>query len=449
MADVKVSRTPSERFLLARAAAVRTFPYLETVIVSMGYAVDEGIVTPGGMPTMAVTERAQMLVHPQFLLEIIECGGVKALAFVIAHEAFHILMNHAKRKRKVLLREPDADLQLLGIALDLSINPSLKAAAEKVRAGSMGITPPTGKLTGVFPSDFGLEDGLTFEAYYGLLKQKKKAGKLPKLGDGQGTGQPGQGCAPQEGDELSESAQAVADKTGGWTEARTERIVKSAMEKAQRHEEQNRGSVPAGLLLEIEDGLKPPRVHWTDALRSMVCTDIEHRSGAEDAIWTTPSRRQAGIGHGIGKAMLPGLVEFVPRVGVIQDTSGSMGGTLGMCVSEIMGLIAHLNADVEVAFCDTQVTDGGRVGTVQQITSQMTGGGGTDMNAALDLLQKKNIDVGVCLTDGWIGSPGEYRGYPVIWVITPNGSENDVARSVEQGWGRILRMVDDDLPPSP
>jgi len=438
-------KSPQERFLLARACAVRTFPYLETVIIAMGYAVDERIVNQNGSPTMAVTERAQILVHPAFMEEIISCGGVKALGFVIAHEALHVLMGHIARTKKLLAREPDADMKLVGIAQDLSINPSLRQASQKAKAGIMSITPPIGACEGVFPEQYNLPEGLTFEMYYARLKAQKKEGDKPEeksKGDG-----PGQGCTPDmgsSGDQLSDDAKAVGDEVTGWAEGRLDRMIQTAAAKAQEAEARAKGSVPAGLLLDMAEACKPPSVDWRDAFRALVCHHAEHSKGAEDGIWTVPSRRQAGVGYGLGKPRLPGLVEYKPMIGVILDTSGSMGSELQRAVDEIVGIIDCIGGDVEFITCDTTATVVGRVGSASQIKQNLKGGGGTDMNDALDKLATKRVDVGVCVTDGYIGDPGGDRGYPLIWCLTPNGGDHDLRRSITDGWARLVKIDKDE-----
>lgn len=476
-AGQSLGRSPRERYLMGRAAAVLAFPYMETLMVAMGYAVDDKAVLPDGTPTMMVTEKAQIMLHPEFLAVITNHGGISALGWTIAHESFHVLMNHPARSRKLLEREgPKFDVQLCGIAQDLAINPSLLHAGARMKPNVMKIAPPTGPMAPILPAHFGLQDGLTFEAYYSLLKKVKQ--QQPQLfqpppqggegeegdeeGDGQGgspgdgpgkknpkpSGNPGQGCKPKDSQtELSEGAKELSKKgSGGWSEARTERMIQNATEKARQAESQNPGSVAGGLLLELEESVKPPKVHWSEVLRPIVCHALEHRPGADTAVWISPSRKQAGVGNGIGSPRMPGLVENLPRVGVIQDTSGSMGGTLEACTTEVVGLAQAVGGEIEICYCDTVVTDGGKVSTYAQIAGQMKGGGGTDMNAALDLMQKKNVDIVICITDGYIGDPGKDRGYPLVWLITPDGGEHDIAKSLTEGWATMIKMEPEDLP---
>lgn len=434
------AKTAREKFLLGRASACRCLPYLEQIIIAMGYAVSEKAVDQNGQPTIVVTDKAQILAHPDSIERLTNNGGISALGFVIAHEAFHVLMDHPKRAKKVLVRDNNPRKDLLPLAADLSINPTLKKAAELVKTGVMNIKPPTGSAAGAFPDKYGFKDGLTMEMYYSLLKKK-----YPNPEDVPGnSGQPGDGCMPVPSDspELSDSAKELSDDpaTGGWTESRTERMKQTAQQAAKKYEEQNRGTVPAGLLLALDDAAGPPKVDWRDAFVAILYHHAEHRAGSDDGVWFKPSRKQAGVGSGPGCPRLPGTVEYTPTVGVVLDTSGSMGGYIKTCVDEILGLCKFLGGAVEIVYCDTVATDGGKVENLADIAGKIKGGGGTDMTDALDRLAKKNIDVGVCVTDGYIGPPGGNRGYPLVWVLTPDGGEHDIKPSIDEGWASMIRI---------
>lgn len=48
--------------------------------------------------------------------------------------------------------------------------------------------------------------------------------------------------------------------------------------------------------------------------------------------------------------------------------------------------------------------------------------------------------MGVCVTDGYIGPPGGNRGYPLVWVLTPDGGEHDIKPSIDEGWASMIRI---------
>ena len=466
-------------YLMARAAACTSMPYLESLIIAMGHTIDirvmREIPQPDGsvvkIPTAYVTGDGKCLMHPAFIQDVLQhCGGTQALAFIIAHEAMHLLFKHNSRKHRLATQHGDNwDPANDGLAADLSINPSLVAISKKRRPGVMGITMPTGHLQGMVPEQFGLKEGLTYEQYYQLLCQQKRRSRAPKSGQGgqgQGkptkgqkgegsgqpdptgqsgqpdpTGQPGQGCNADGDGDKSEASKQAEGEMSGISETRLENLAQSVMQKAKEHEERNRGSVPAGILSEIDAANVEPKVRWQDVLKAQVFHAVEHRNGAEDSIWNKTSRRQGGIGYGPGHAMLPGTIEYKPRVALIRDTSGSMGGNLEDLVNETMGIINECGGEIDMIDCDTQAIDKGKVSSIHQV-KQFSGGGGTDMTAALDIAKKKNVDIVVCITDGYIGSFGGNRGYQLIWCIVPGGSIDDVKNSQEEGWAAIVKMED-------
>lgn len=456
-------------YLMARAAACTSMPYLESLIIAMGHTIDvrvmQEIPRPDGsvvkIPTAYVTGDGKCLMHPAFIQEVLQhCGGTQALAFIIAHEAMHLLFKHNSRKQRIVTQQGDNwDQANDGLAADLSINPSLVAISKKRRPGVMGITMPTGHLQGFVPEQFGLKEGLTYEQYYQLLCQQQRRSGAPKKGqngkgnqrgkgqkgDGSGqpdpTGQPGQGCNADGDGNKSESTKQAEGEMPGISETRLENLAQSVMQKAKEHEERNRGSVPAGILSEIEAANVEPKVRWQDVLKAQVFHAIEHRNGAEDSIWNKTSRRQGGVGYGPGYAMLPGTIEYKPRVALVRDTSGSMGGNLQDLVNETMGIIDECGGEIDMIDCDTQAVDKGKISSLQQV-KKFSGGGGTDMTAALDIAKKKGVDIVVCITDGYIGGFGGNRGYKLIWCIVPGGSTNDVQSSKEEGWAEIVKMED-------
>ena len=448
-------------YLMARAAACTSMPYLESLIIAMGHTIDVRVTRPmqqpdGSttmLPTAYVTADGKCMMHPAFIQGILkDGGGTQALAFIIAHEAMHLLFKHNTRMERLIQQYGENwDNVNDGLASDLSINPSLLAISKKRRAGVMGITMPTGEYEGVVPESFGLKEGLTYEQYYQLLCQQQRRSPKPNGKNGQGkgqkgkpspSGQPGQGCNTDgDGSGKSESSKQAEGESAGISETRLDNLAKTVMQKAKEYEERNRGSVPAGLLSEIDAANVEPKVRWQDVLRAQVFHAIEHRNGAEDSIWNKNSRRQGGIGYGPGFAMLPGTIEYKPSVGLIRDTSGSMGGNLQDLISETMGIIDECGGEVDMIDCDTEAVDKGKVSSLAQV-KQFAGGGGTDMTAALDIAKKKNVDIVVCITDGYIGEYGGDRGYKMIWCIVPGGSTDDVQKSADDGWATIVKMED-------
>jgi predicted metal-dependent peptidase len=440
-----------DTYLMARAAACRAMPYMAQLLVAMPYTYTSSATSdhqdPSGMvvhhPTICVAQNGHIYLHPDFVTRLIaNGGGAQALGYILAHEAMHVLFRHHKRKLDLFKKEGDNfDQKLDGLAADLSINPSLSAIAAKPKPNVIWIKEPTGDHTGVLPKNFGMEDGLTYEQYYyGLKQQSQSNKKKPKA-----SGQPAQGCSPDSGQgDGSGNASAQAKKAmregQGMSQAKMDSLAHSTLQKAKEHESRNRGTVPAGIMQEIENGFVEPKVRWQDVLKAQVLHDLQHVDGSDSLIWTKNSRKQGGIGHGPGTARLPGFVEYRPTVTVVADTSGSMGADLEHIRDETLGIVAECGADVDFIACDTVAHDGGKVRNAAQIAANLKGGGGTDMNPALDLAKDKRSDIVVCITDGYIGDFGEYRGYKLIFCVVPSGSTESLKKVEEEGWGAVIQI---------
>lgn len=438
-----------DTYLMARAAACRAMPYMAQLLVAMPYTYSSqatmDVPDPSGVivhnPTIMVAENGHIYLHPDFVTRLIaNGGGAQALGYILAHEAMHVLFRHHKRKMDLLKKEGDNfDQQLDGLAADLSINPALTAIASKPKPNVIWIKEPTGDYAGVLPKVFEMEDGLTYEQYYYGLKGKSGK-KKPK-----NSGGPAQGCTPDSGQgEGSSNASAQGKKImregQGMSQAKMDSLAHSTLQKAKEHESRNRGTVPAGIMQEIENGFVEPKIRWQDVLKARVLHDLQHTEGSDSLIWTRNSRKQGGVGYGPGTARLPGFVEYRPTITVVADTSGSMGADLEHIRDETLGIIRECGADVDFIACDTAAHDAGKVRNAAQIAANLKGGGGTDMNPALDLAKEKRSDIVVCITDGYIGDFGENRGYKLIFCVVPTGTTQGLQKVEEEGWGAVVQI---------
>lgn len=439
-----------DTYLMARAAACRAMPYMAQLLVAMPYTFSfqatMDVPDPSGVivhnPTIMVAENGHIYLHPDFVTRLIaQGGGAQSLGYILAHEAMHVLFRHHKRKLDMLKKEGDQfNPQLDALAADLSINPALSAISAKPKPNVIWIKEPTGDHAGVHPKHFGMEDGLTYEQYYYGLKQQSKSGKKPKS-----SGQPAQGCTPDSGQgEGNSNASAQGKKImregQGMSQAKMDALAHSTLQKAKEHESRNRGTVPAGIMQEIENGFVEPKIRWQDVLKARVLHDLQHVEGSDSLIWTRNSRKQGGVGYGPGTARLPGFVEYRPTVTVVADTSGSMGADLEHIRDETLGIIRECGADVDFIACDTVAHDAGKVRNAAQIAANLKGGGGTDMNPALDLAKDKRSDIVVCITDGYIGDFGENRGYKLIFCVVPSGTTDGLKKVEEEGWGAVIQI---------
>jgi len=234
-------------------------------------------------------------------------------------------------------------------------------------------------------------------------------------------GEPDNGVSPAEGD-------------------RRQRAVAEAI--AKQIAQKGRGSVPSALAVWAEEILKPAKVDWRTQLAREVRRAVSHVAGATDLTWRRPSRRQAGIGFGMGRPVAPALHAPVPNVSVILDTSGSMGQEeLSAGVNELTGILKTLNTRVSFVTCDAAVQGIVKITTPKEAIKALHGGGGTDLRPAFEALSKlrERPEIVIVITDGQVGY-GVPETAPawaqVIWVLVGR------YRQKPCDWGRMIEIDD-------
>jgi predicted metal-dependent peptidase len=399
---------------------VATAPYFGAVL--------RGLIrreTPG-LGTLGVTSRGVLMWDAAFVEKI----TVEELSIVLIHEVMHIVLKHFDRFTTLgIVPTSTADMLeasfLANIAGDLAINQELE---------KLGNLP----AEGVTPSNPGrpfkaMPNGLMMEEYYRLLqqqvqqvqqlKQQNPGGSLPQKP------QVGKGwCGSCASHALPQEPEAGKDEAGR-SEADMERYRKQVAEDVKEHTEKKRGYVPGSLVRWADEYLKPPKIDWRTKLARIVRGAIAYKSGSADYTWGKMSRRQAGVGYGAGRPVLPSLHSPVPSVGVIVDTSGSVSASgLAAAASEIQGILSAIGATITVVAVDADVQAVKECRTISDALKLFKGGGGTDMSPGFEAMEKMKIrpSVIVCATDGYIGN-----GYPevepswckTIWVVIEGANQ--------------------------
>lgn len=407
--------SPRDKMAAARLIACERFPYFRSAIVGMVPKEAKGLGTFG------VSRHGVLYWDPAML----DVWTVQETAAVLVHEGSHLLRRHAERRERM-----GAEADLWNQAGDYEINDDLEAA---------GLPLPMKPFVPCIPRLSKLENGLTAEEYYHILQQQQRAQQAQSEADGQGKKGVGGGhCGSCAGHAIE------GEEPGGGEHARSEadmnRIRRTVAEQIRKQGEKGRGTVPAGWLRWADGELAPPKVPWRKKLAHATRAAIAYRPGCVDLHWTRPSRRQAGVGFGPGKPVLPALRAPLPRVGVVIDTSGSMGAEdIHAAVAECRGVLAACGAAVDLAACDAAVHELRPVARWQDIPKLIKGGGGTDMRPALEAMQKRTskLDVVIVMTDGWIGDPGPQPPFRVIWLIVGKHGNR-----TPQPWGEMI-VVDD------
>jgi predicted metal-dependent peptidase len=390
-----------------------------------------------GLGTIGVSKVGVLYWDPAF----IDTVTTEELAAGLIHEVMHVALKHCQRFEDMgVIAEATSDKGakafIANIAADMAINPDV----EKMAALPKG---------GVLPKDFGLPDGLVMEDYYNRLLQQAqqqpqegsggKGGGQEKDGQGKGKGgqnepKPGVGkgwCGSCAGHALPQEPAAKGKPDAeGRSEAEMERFRKQSAEAVREAVEKNRGFVPESLRVWSEQMLSPAKIPWREKLARIVRGAVAYKSGAVDLTWKRPSRRQAGMGFGIGRPIVPSMHAPVPDVAVVIDTSGSMGdGDLAAAASELGGVLAAVGAKVTVVACDAEVHGLRECRTIHEAVELFVGGGGTSMRPAMAALlaRKPMPSVVIICTDGHIGDgylPHE-PPYKVIWCVVGAGGNKE------------------------
>ena len=431
--------SPEDKIALSRDYVSREAAYFSKILYGLRFVPVPGIGTFATTPTLVTGY------DPAY----VEANMPDVLAGDIAHEIMHVLMEHFTRLSWC------KDKKLANIAADLAINPDLRNAK---KAGK-----PVWKLhpTFVFPEHFDLPEGKTAEQYYKLLEdQKRKAGggsnggkaKQPEEksnGAGQG-GEPDPNEGPPAGERVGAgSCGGVANgvdppglaEVSGRSDVEVTALVMQTAKAIKDHAKAyGRGSVPGSLMGALSADRRRSKYNWRGALSSILrdCTG-RIQSGGDDFSISRPSKRSFVRG-----IIRPGLIENLPIVAFVLDTSGSMGSRQIMeALTHVIAIFEALGIDeVWFAEADAAVAMNFRVvnmGFFQNLA--IAGRGGTNFCPAFWAAQKLNPrpELIVYFTDGDGGAPAAPPpGMETVWCIVPSYFNRRPA-----GWGHAVFINDD------
>ncbi len=367
-----------------------------------------------GFGTLGVSHDWKLFYDP----EIVAVWTIDELATVLLHEVSHLLRNHPARREKIGVT--DEWLGVWGQAADCEIDDDLIAA---------GFRLPTKPFTPCWPQNMGLQPGLTAEFYF---RELQKRGHQPapnqyvcgSCRDGHGASDKAGGNPPP------------GSAGGGRSEAESNRIRQTVAEAIVAHTK-SQGRVPGGWVRWAGEMTKPPVVRWQDQLAHIARSAAGAIAGATDYSFSRLSRRQAGVGFGIGRPVIPSLRSPRPLVKFAVDTSGSMSDqNVADAVIEAGGILKSLGCPIEFLACDAAVHATKQVRTIQDIIPLIKGGGGTDFHPIFDHITKTKPrpDLLVIGTDGGGSAPTTPPPYRVIWLLV---NKSDVA---PVPWGKTIHV---------
>jgi predicted metal-dependent peptidase len=369
-----------------------------------------------GMGTLAVDKWWRLYYDP----DAVATWDVKELAGVLYHEIAHLLREHHDRFQH-------AEKITANISTDIEINDDIR---------DEGVQLPEGAL---YPETFNLPTGLLAEEYYAKLtpqqNQQGQQGQQSQQGQQghQGGNSAAQGSnkhqqpAPTRGrcgscahghQEPWELGPPEESGVPGVSPTEAEIIRRQVAQEIVRIAQQSRerGTVPAHWRRWAEEKLRP-KGNWRRRLRSAVRATIATVAGAADYSYRKLPRRR------LPNIVTPGLVQPVPQVAIVVDTSGSMSDELlAQALAEVQGVLRATGTHgATVLTVDAVVHIIQRVFDAHQV--KLLGGGGTDMRVGIDaaLKLRPRPHVIIVLTDGytpWPSSPP--RDVKVIAGIIDN-----------------------------
>jgi predicted metal-dependent peptidase len=372
----------------------------------------------------------KLLINENYFLK--ELRTEKKRRGAIKHEALHIAFSHFMRR---------ADQQVhavFDIAADLVVNQHLKLSEMADDAVTLACFP-----------ELRLKPEQTLQYYYDALiahyvKQEDHQGtgsseeSQASMSENAASGQPGTdqntdgetSIDSQDDGNLSATSRAIQQLTesqgGGshehWGQAdqATEYAVENLILRARdRTPVKQWGTIPGGIgqLIDMILQGRKPQVDWKRQLRLF---------GA--------SSRRTRVVHTIKRVSKrygtrPGIkIQRFQKLLVAIDTSGSIDmDALELFFGEIRGMWRN-GAEITVIECDCEV---GRTYPFRgQTPTGLSGGGGTAFDPVFQYVRERRqerFDGIIYLTDGYAARPQVRPPCRVLWVITPDGSDEATA----------------------
>lgn len=400
------------------------------------------IESPGLPSKWAITDHMGLMYDPDYLasLSVEECGALLAKAVT------HCFRMHGPRGERMHAKSDD-ERRRWGGSTSMCVNHDLREAGFKLPSDAL------------MPGDRSFPQHLLPEEYLRMWEEEDDqnkgdggdkpgdGGEAPKSGNGWNTQQGSGGGNPVPGEPSPDDDEQgrSPDEIDAGAQQMAENIKKEA--------QKGRGFVPAGFERWADDVLAPPKIPWRQQLARAARNAVQRwKQGKVDYRYNGISRKQAAVGFGALRPILPRLQEPVPKVDIAGDTSGSMGEReLTHIVEESDGVLKAIGADCRFFACDAEVHTVKQCRSAADIAAALKGGGGTSFVPVFTKIAelKDKPDVLVFITDGCGGAPAEKPPYEVIWVLVGpyrqvpycRGGGGDDGRI---NWGQVIEIEDID-----
>jgi predicted metal-dependent peptidase len=229
-------------------------------------------------------------------------------------------------------------------------------------------------------------------------------------------------CGGCSGNRHKDEGDLPADAPDGVTDSQVEvarrQVAHDTLEPTDEMErllkQYGKGNVPGSMERWAKAQLAPPEVPWQRILAPLVRSAVAYARGRVDWKFGRPSRRRESMKATLGEAapLLPSLVQPVPSIAIVVDTSGSMqaAGTraktlLDEALSEVIGIVLATGVPCWAAAVDAEVQAWVQVKRKEDADRLVKGGGGTNMCVGIKAAEAKKCDVIVLITDGYTDWP--------------------------------------------
>ncbi len=333
--------------------------------------------------TMTIDRQWRIYANPEYVLSI----DVGRLAGLMIHNLNHGIREHAKRG-EVLSFEARLG-NVWTVSCDCEIDDDL---AED------GLTLPDDLP---FPYMWTMSNGKTAERYY---RELHEGGHVEQIVLAAEANQMPHGSCGSAASGIAEKYEAKSGMFEGTSELERALLRRSTAEAVQDYaKNKGIGTVPQGLLRWAQEHLQP-KVDWRKALSSALRRALHQNAGTADYSWRRPPRRQQPG----SPLQFPGMVQPVPSITVVMDTSMSMGSAeLAQGNAEIMSILTRVVPGYAVRVLSVDAHVAADVSVAGKRLIEFVGGGGTDMRVGIAEAAKTRPAAIVVITDGYTPWPDQ------------------------------------------
>jgi predicted metal-dependent peptidase len=271
----------------------------------------------------------------------------------------------------------------------------------------------------------------SLEYYYKVLENfTEKQPEMPQMGQGQSEGDQNKPATQN-----NQNGKPTHQWEGDDPDEQKERIKSMVSEVYNNMSEKARGTMPAGLVEQIEAMLKKPEISWKQVLRKFIGTiPVPHRTTK-----TRLNRRQPYRSDLSGQ-----LPKRLVKIVVAIDTSGSMStDDIEYVINEIFNIVKDYDHKITIIECDAEIGKVYEAKRVSDVQTKVSGRGGTSFIPVIEYINesgKFRDALMIYFTDGYgdseIPKPRTLRN---MWVVL----QDEKNLSLKEPYGEVKALRKD------